>query len=52
MPGFYPASHRIILNTHAQPRALYIYSEEKVQSIFMFSHKINNTGYIIVKVCA
>ena len=23
--------------------------EEKVESVFMFSHKINNTGYIIVK---
>ena len=27
----------------------YIYSEEKFQSVFMFSNKINNTGYIIVK---
>ena len=26
-----------------------LYSEEKVQSVFMFSHKINNTGYIIDK---
>ena len=26
-----------------------IYSEEKVLSVFMFSHKINNTEYIIVK---
>ena len=26
-----------------------IYSEEKVESVFMFSHKINNTAYIIVK---
>ena len=27
----------------------HIYSEENVYSVFMFSHKINNTGYIIVK---
>ena len=26
-----------------------VYSEEKVKSVFMFSHKINNTAYIIVK---
>ena len=28
----------------------YTCSEEKVQSLFMFLHKINNTGCIIVKV--
>ena len=25
-----------------------IYSEEKVLSVFMFSHNINSTGYIIL----
>ena len=30
-------------------RVFVIYSEEKVKSVFMFSHKINNIAYIIVK---
>ena len=44
--GFYSN----IFQCYISSLRFYIYTQKKeVYSVFMFSHKINNTGYIIVK---
>ena len=40
---------KISKSKFSEKESFELYSEEKVLSVFMFSHKINNTGYIIVK---